>query len=233
MAKRIVPLEKFGVAKKLKLDISINRSRNSETTNIVEFWTSDDDDDVLLATQKAEENQLESDAPPNTQNKFTFKKFAAEALRATTSTQELFNDEMLRSHLPTNLTIEEIFGTDETNVFLPDTDCGKKTDLEVADINKAAPASTNWATETRRQLAQERQLKFLMERVDLLKKENTKLQRDLADSNNQASTKEGEVSMYNIDGDLLLHIIHSKRLVYYVTSSDKRASCSKLARSID
>ncbi|XP_017856637.1 PREDICTED: ATR-interacting protein mus304 [Drosophila arizonae] len=227
MAKRIVPIDKFGAAKKFKLDISINRGRTSETTNIVEFWTSDDDDDVLLATQKAEENQRKTDAQPSTQNEFTFKKFAAQALHATTSTQELFNDEMLRNRLSSNLTIEEIFGTDETNVFLPDTECGKKTHVEVADVNKAVDASTSQATETRRQLAQERQLKFLMERVDLLKKENAKLQRDLADSNNQASTKEGEVGLLRNELRQARKLLQASKVDRLTKAEDEKNECNE------
>ncbi|XP_017954633.1 ATR-interacting protein mus304 [Drosophila navojoa] len=226
MAKRIVPIDKFGAAKKLKLDISISRGRTRESTNVVEFWTSDDDDDVLFATQKAEETQRKTD-PPNTQNEFSFNNFAAQALHATTSTQELFNDEVLRSHLSTNLTIDEIFGTDETNVFLPNTECGKKTDIQVADINNAVDASTSRATETRRQLAQERQLKFLMERVDLLKKENAKLQRDLADSNNQANAKEGEVGLLRNELRQARKLLQASKVDRLTKAENGKSECNE------
>ncbi|TMW54808.1 hypothetical protein DOY81_000041 [Sarcophaga bullata] len=47
----------------------------------------------------------------------------------------------------------------------------------------------------RRQLASERQIKFLMEKVDILKKENSKLNNDLTEARTKATSKEGEASL--------------------------------------
>ena len=47
----------------------------------------------------------------------------------------------------------------------------------------------------RRQLASERQIKFLMEKVDVLKKENSKLNNDLTEAKTKATSKEGEASL--------------------------------------
>lgn len=201
MAKRLGPNDKFGHAKKIKLDVSVNRGRiSANTSRIYEFWASDDDDDVLLATQQAEEKQRQTDRVRSRESEVAFNDFVAEA-HGSTSTQEIFANELLGIDLPSSLNVEEIFGTDETFVFLPDAGRGQKTvlaEVETGTASKWTDGSSNLATETRRQLAQERQLKFLMERVDLLKKENEKLQKDLSESNNQASAKDGEVSKYNI-----------------------------------
>ncbi|KRF85486.1 ATR-interacting protein mus304 isoform X3 [Drosophila virilis] len=192
MAKRLGPNDKFGHAKKIKLDVSVNRGRISANTSIIsEFWASDDDDDVLLATQQAEEKQRQTDRVRSRESEFAFNDFVAED-HGSTSTQEIFANDL---HLPSSLNVEEIFGTDETFVFLPDARRGHNTvlaEVETGTASKWTGSSSNLATETRRQLAQERQLKFLMERVDVLKKENEKLQKDLSESNNQASAKDGE-----------------------------------------
>ncbi|EDW71167.1 ATR-interacting protein mus304 isoform X1 [Drosophila virilis] len=195
MAKRLGPNDKFGHAKKIKLDVSVNRGRISANTSIIsEFWASDDDDDVLLATQQAEEKQRQTDRVRSRESEFAFNDFVAED-HGSTSTQEIFANDL---HLPSSLNVEEIFGTDETFVFLPDARRGHNTvlaEVETGTASKWTGSSSNLATETRRQLAQERQLKFLMERVDVLKKENEKLQKDLSESNNQASAKDGEVGL--------------------------------------
>lgn len=189
MAKRFEPNNMFGAAKKLKLDISVNGGRfTSTSSNIVDFWDNDDDDVILLATQQAEEKQHQPDRNAGTE--INFSQFAPQ-VHGTTSTQQpaqLPMDDLHTMDLSTSWNIEEVFGTDETFVFLPDQ---KNAEEPVANPPESNISST---TGTRRQLAQERQLKFLMERVDALKKLNTKLKKDLSDSIDNAVTKDGEVS---------------------------------------
>lgn len=61
----------------------------------------------------------------------------------------------------------------------------------------------NAQSSARRQLASERQIKFLMEKVDALKKENTKISDELTESKSKIESKEGEVSLLR---DELRHI---------------------------
>lgn len=199
MAKRFEPINKYGTAKKLKLDVSVNRGRlKTPSPSIVDFWDNDDDDVILLATQLAEENQHRQER--NAGIEFNFSQFAPE-VHGTTSTQQLLvkssqglkspakfpMDNLCSVNLSRSWHAEEIFGTDETFVFLPDQ---QNSDHSIADAQEPNISSV---TATRRQLAHERQLKFLMERVDALKKLNAKLKKDLTDSTNNAVTKDGEV----------------------------------------
>ncbi|XP_073827496.1 mutagen-sensitive 304 [Musca autumnalis] len=54
---------------------------------------------------------------------------------------------------------------------------------------------TSGQSSARRQLASERQIKFLMEKVDALKKENLKISNELTESKSKIESKEGEVSL--------------------------------------
>lgn len=206
MAKRFEPINKFGAAKKLKLDVSVNGGRlTSTSSNIIDFWDNHDDDVILLATQQAEEKQHQPDR--NAGSEFNFSQFAPQ-VHGTTSTQQpaqLPMDDLNTMDLSTSWNIEEIFGTDETFVFLPDEKDAEEPVANVPEINISS------STGTRRQLAQERQLKFLMERVDALKKLNTKLKKDLSDSVNNAVTKDGEVSwLYSLK--IILYICLNEHL---------------------
>ncbi|XP_017854918.1 ATR-interacting protein mus304 [Drosophila busckii] len=193
MAKRFEPLSEFTRAKKPKLDVSVNRGRPSSPvrSNIVDFWASDDDDVILLATQQAEavaaETNLQSQAQPHENGVLiTESQFAVAVGRATTSTQVL---PVTATQCLENTVLEDIFGDDGADAF---SSAWKEIPLPTVSTKSTEPDPS---TANRRQLAQERQIKFLMERVDALKKDNTKLQKDLVESNDQTGIKTGEVSL--------------------------------------
>lgn len=215
MAKRFEPINNFGAAKKIKLDVSVNRGRlKTPSPTIVDFWDNDDDDVILLATQLAEEKQDRHERNPGIE--FNFSQFAPD-VHGTTSTQQLLvepshslkppaklpMDNLCSMNLSRSWNMEEVFGTDETFVFLPDQ---QNSEHPVAN---APESNSSCATTTRRQLAHERQLKFLMERVDALKKLNTKLMRDLTDSTNNGKTKDGEVGRLRYNLSLKSYYINS------------------------
>lgn len=69
--------------------------------------------------------------------------------------------------------------------------------MEFVLSQNTGPESTLPSSQSaaRRQLASERQIKFLMEKVDALKKENSKLSNDLNEAKEKISSKEGESSL--------------------------------------
>lgn len=69
--------------------------------------------------------------------------------------------------------------------------------VEFVLSQNTGPQSTLPTTQSaaRRQLASERQIKFLMEKVDTLKKENFKLNSELTEARTKAASKEGETSL--------------------------------------
>ncbi|XP_034474619.1 ATR-interacting protein mus304 isoform X2 [Drosophila innubila] len=199
MAKRFTSITKPN--KKLKLDVSVGAGHFcTNASNIADLWGSDDDDFILLATQIEEKNpRPPDDGSRHKDGKLSFSQFVPQA-NDNTSTQQ-FGEPMTTTSsqcpMPTSSSYQrpnrarddEMLMSNILSELVED-----QTDLVVDGIGQWTDYSTGQATANMRQLAQERQLKFLMERVDVLKKENTKLQKDIIDHNNQTLTKEGQLT---------------------------------------
>jgi len=195
MAKRFTSITKPN--KKIKLDVSVGAGHFcTNTSNVADLWGSDDDDFILLATQIEEKKQHPpDDGSRHKDGILSFSQFVPQA-NDNTSTQQQFGAQMTTNSsqcpMPTTSSYRRPDDDMLMNNILSEL-VEDQTDLGVDGNGQW----TGQAAANRRQLAQERQLKFLMERVDVLKKENTKLQKDIIDHNNQTLTKEGEVSLYN------------------------------------
>ncbi|EDW80221.1 uncharacterized protein Dwil_GK21090 [Drosophila willistoni] len=205
-SKRYSAMKNFARAKKPKLDISVSRGRPvspKRETNIgnstqasadlrkndidVDFWDDDDDDVILMATQLAEAAEAVRKTDENT---MTFTQFSP---KGGTSTQ---------GPSPPPPVIEKnclLVNSEDFEFEAP-----ILTFIAPSDANDPGPSNySQKTTEARRQLAQERQIKFLMERLDLIKKDNIKLKKELSDSNDVTKVKSGEVSLLR---DELRHV---------------------------
>ncbi|XP_061399386.1 ATR-interacting protein mus304 [Musca vetustissima] len=130
----------------------------------------DDDDDLMAAVEKEDPAPFKKPiAPPRPQKPVA---------TASKPRQTIEKPPSQKPPPTTNTESEDIFEirlTQSNN--LPDTSC--------ASVQSSA----------RRQLASERQIKFLMEKVDALKKENLKISNKLTESKSKIESKEGEVSL--------------------------------------
>uniref|UniRef100_A0A1I8MRC4 ATR-interacting protein mus304 n=1 Tax=Musca domestica TaxID=7370 RepID=A0A1I8MRC4_MUSDO len=128
----------------------------------------DEDDDLMAVVEKQDPTPFKKPLTPPPPSKS-----AASSSALTKSRQS----EKQPSQKPTNES-EDIFEIRLTQGnSLQDTSC--------ASVQSSA----------RRQLASERQIKFLMEKVDALKKENIKISNELSESKSKIESKEGEVSL--------------------------------------
>ncbi|KAH8284477.1 hypothetical protein KR044_004814, partial [Drosophila immigrans] len=80
-----------------------------------------------------------------------------------------------------------------------------------------------------RQQAQERQLKFLMERVDVLKKQNCKLQKDLFDHNNRTAVKDGEVSLLRNELRQARKLLQVSKIEKIMQAEEAEKDCNRKA----
>ncbi|SPP77033.1 ATR-interacting protein mus304 [Drosophila guanche] len=217
-SKRFGAMKDFARAKKPRLDVSVARasSRPSPPRNIIDFWD-DDDDVILMATQLAEaeieaEAKRKADATNITAVDITFSEFAP--VRGTTSTQQMFPPAAPPKQKTSSIDMDAIFGDDEDFDFLAmaltEDVPPPATPPPPQERAKAGPTTTSitiqqtktqiTATQTRQQ---EHQIKFLLDRIESLKKDNSKLQKDLGDSNERTEIKSGEVSLLR---DELRHV---------------------------
>ncbi|KNC31183.1 ATR-interacting protein mus304 [Lucilia cuprina] len=206
-----------------KATIVRNTSPIKSSTN--DFWDDDDDDVILLATQVAEAavaaekvhsqtKQQHYNGMNLTESDITFTEFAN---AATTSTQR-----PAVSEIPAPDILSQMFEDDDDDFELlaavqindpgvfkkpappPPTQKPKVTHQQASEDAMEFVLSQNTGPEStlptsqsvaRRQLASERQIKFLMEKVDVLKKENSKLSHDLSEAKTKMASKEGETSL--------------------------------------
>ncbi|CAD7000360.1 unnamed protein product [Ceratitis capitata] len=188
--------------------------RNNVNNN--NLWDDDDDDVILLATQVAESQVAIKSAANFTESDITFSEFAPH-VHATTSTQRMTITSVavkaINSAPPTieKHNLSELFADDDDFAELIDgATNGKEKNSNQAQNYGAENVfkkpvtplnGMNWQiSETqnvaaRRQVATERQVKVLTERLDALKAENTKLTKDLSESKAKIESKEGESSL--------------------------------------
>ncbi|XP_060644939.1 uncharacterized protein LOC132783645 [Drosophila nasuta] len=194
MARQFRPLLNNS-SKRQKLELGVQNSGDLFKSTIAEFWGSDDDDVILLATQQAEENQRQPDSPRQTENEFELRPFVSSTQqphrkRLSTSRQSpAYQPRHVASTSPEDETIK----FSNSSNFRPNKDNPLLPEVQHVQNEPTISNTSHWATS--RQVAQERQLKLLMERVDILQKENSKLQKDLLDHKSQTGTKDGEVKL--------------------------------------
>uniref|UniRef100_A0A1A9WAK1 ATR-interacting protein mus304 n=1 Tax=Glossina brevipalpis TaxID=37001 RepID=A0A1A9WAK1_9MUSC len=218
---------------KLDITVSKSRpvaSVNHQNPKNSVFWDDDDDDVILLATQQAEaavvaeKSELELTMP---ETEIIFKDFSNQASTSTqkplqngnifTQLLEDDDDKLLAVAAEDDV---EVFKKPTTSLLRPlqseGTQVNAKNQVVVAtkqseDLTEfvlsqttpsfaTLPASQSMA---RRQLASERQIKFLMEKVDALKNENSRLTKDLADNKGKLECQDGEASLLR---DELRHV---------------------------
>lgn len=213
-SKRFGPMKDFARAKKPRLDVSVTRAstRPSPPRNIMEFW--DDDDDVILMATQLAEAEIEAEerkkkAETENNSEITFTEFAP-MVHGTTSTQQILPPPAPPpAKKSTTLDMDAIFADDDDFDFLavtlmdseppklPDSKPStSKSKIETRTTNISIQQKTTTTTMTATQSRQqEHQIKFLMERIEALKRVNTRLEKDLGDSNEQNEIKSGEVDL--------------------------------------
>ncbi|XP_030384068.1 ATR-interacting protein mus304 [Scaptodrosophila lebanonensis] len=216
------------------------------------FWDDDDDDVILLATQKAEAAAGAGAGRPNqadgifSEIDMTFSDFAPKG-QGTTSTQQMF---AVPASKPLKNDMDIMFDDDDDFELLAVVE--KKVEVKLPEepppppvaipsTNKAEPAQSisvmsmqvltqstaapSQSTVARRQLAQERQMKFLMERVEALKQENVKLQKDLFDTKDRIESKDGEASLLRDELRHLRHQLEASKMEKLKIAESAKAEC--------
>ncbi|XP_075153488.1 mutagen-sensitive 304 [Haematobia irritans] len=114
--------------------------------------------------------------------------------------------------------------------------------LEFRLTQNTAPDSNNSFAATqqsaaRRQQASEKQIKFLMEKVDSLKKENSKISSELAESKSKIESKEGEVSLLRDELRHLKQQAQSLKMEKIFSTEAARGECqlkiAELAKKLE
>ncbi|XP_017135751.1 ATR-interacting protein mus304 [Drosophila miranda] len=246
-SKRFGAMKDFARAKKPRLDVSVTRasSRPSPPRSMADFWD-DDDDVILMATQIAEaeieaEAKRKAEATNVTVGDITFSEFAP--VRGTTSTQQMFPPAAPPKKKTSTIDMDAIFGDDEDFDFLAmalTEDVPRPEPLPQAKAPLVLKAGTSKSTTTSitvqqtmtqtnatQARQQEHQIKFLMDRIEGLKKDNSKLQKDLGDSNERTEAKSGEVSLLR---DELKHLrlqLHASKMEKLALADETNRDCNK------
>jgi len=213
-SKRFGAMKDFARAKKPRLDVSVTRgsTRPSPPRNNFDgvFWDDDDDDVILMATQLAEA-EIEAEERKRkavtevdiAHSDVTFSEFAPMG-QGSTSTQQMFPPPPPPQKKSTTLDMEAIFGDDDDFDFLAVTlidsepqkladskpSTSRITTSSISVQQKTTTTTTINATQSRQQ---EHQIKFLMERIEALKRDKAQLEKNLGDSNERKEIKSGEV----------------------------------------
>lgn len=212
-SKRFGPMKDFARAKKPRLDVSVTRAstRPSPPRSIMDFWD-EDDDVILMATQRAEaeieaeERKRRAGEEVEARNEITFSEFAP-MVQGSTSTQQMFPPPLPPpppAKKSTALDLEAIFADDDDFDFLAvtlmDSEPQKPVEVQPStssstriSIQQKTTTSTTTINSTQSR-QQEHQIKFLMDRIEALKRDKSKLEKDLGDSNERNEIRSGEVS---------------------------------------
>ncbi|KAH8368716.1 hypothetical protein KR084_008520 [Drosophila pseudotakahashii] len=245
-SKRFGPMKDFARAKKPRLDVSVTRgsTRPSPPRNNFEgiFWDDDDDDVILMATQlaeaeiEAEERKKKSGTEVEmAHSEVTFSEFAPTG-QGSTSTQQMFPPPPPAQKKSTSLDLEAIFGDDDDFDFLAvtliDSEPQKLADSKPSTsrmtsssitVQQKTTTSIN-ATQSRQQ---EHQLKFLMDRIEALKRDKAKLEKNLGDSNERIEIKSGEVTLLR---DELKHVrqqLQASKMEKLALADETNRDCNK------
>jgi len=213
MAKRFSAMKDFARCKKPRLDVSVTRgsARPSPPRNNFDGILWDDDDDVILMATQLAEAEIEAEERKKKggtevdigNSEVTFSEFAP-TFQGSTSTQQMFPPPPPPQKKPTSLDMDAIFADDDDFDFLavtlmdsepqkmpePKPSTSRITTSSISVQQKTTTTTTINATQSRQQ---EHQLKFLMDRIEALKRENAQLEKNLGDSKERNEIKSGEV----------------------------------------
>ncbi|XP_034100988.1 ATR-interacting protein mus304 [Drosophila albomicans] len=226
MARQFRPLLNNS-SKRQKLELGVQNSGDLFKSTIAEFWGSDDDDVILLATQQAEENQRQPDSPRQTENEFELRPFVSSTQqphrkRLSTSRQSpAYQPRHVASTSPEDETIK----FSNSSNFRPNKDNPLLPEVQHVQNEPTISNTSHWATS--RQVAQERQLKLLMERVDILQKENSKLQKDLLDHKSQTGTKDGEVKLLRYELQQARKLLQMSKMEKIIMAEEAKKDCNR------
>ncbi|KAH8328434.1 hypothetical protein KR067_009264 [Drosophila pandora] len=245
-SKRFGPMKDFARAKKPRLDVSVTRAstRPSPPRNIMEFW--DDDDDVILMATQLAEAEIEAEerkkkAVTENNSEMTFTEFAP-MVHGTTSTQQILPPPAPPpAKKSTTLDMDAIFADDDDFDFLavtlmdseppklPDSKPStSKSKIETRTTNISIQQKTTTTTMTATQSRQqEHQIKFLMDRIEALKRVNTRLEKDLGDSNEQNEIKSGEVSLLRDELKHLRQQLQATKMEKLALADETNRDCIK------
>ncbi|XP_017058979.1 ATR-interacting protein mus304 [Drosophila ficusphila] len=247
-SKRFGTMKDFARAKIPRLDVSVTRgsSRPSPPRNNFDgiFWDDDDDDVILMATQQAEaeleaeerkkRTGLDVDIGPS---QVTFSEFAPMG-QGSTSTQQMFPPPPPPQKKSTSLDMDAIFGDDDDFDFLavtlidtepqklpePKPSTSRTISSNISIQQKTTTTTTINATQSRQQ---EHQIKFLMERIEGLKRDKAKLEKNLGECNERNVVKSGEVSLLR---DELKHVrqqLQASKMEKLALADETNRDCNK------
>ncbi|KAH8239515.1 hypothetical protein KR032_005099 [Drosophila birchii] len=251
-SKRYGPMKDLARAKKPRLDVSVTRAstRPSPPRSIMDFWD-DDDDVILMATQRAEaEIEAEErkrragggdvEAPSNIRSEITFSEFAP-MVQGCTSTQQMFPPPQPPpppAKKTNALDLEAIFADDDDFDFLavtlmdsepqkpveqvqPSTSSGSRMSIHQKTSNSTTTINF---TQSRQQ---EHQIKFLMDRIEALKRDKSKLEKDLGDSNERNEIRSGEVSLLRDELKHLRQQLQVSKMEKLALADETNRDCNK------
>ncbi|KAH8376506.1 hypothetical protein KR200_006871 [Drosophila serrata] len=245
-SKRFGPMKDLARAKKPRLDVSVTRAstRPSPPRSIMDFWD-DDDDVILMATQRAEaeieaeerKRRGEVEAPSNIRSEITFSEFAPTA-QGCTSTQQMFPPPPPPAKKSNVLDLDDIFADDDDFDFLavtlmdsepqkpveqvqPSTSSGSRISIH----QKTTTSTTTMNFTQSRQ--QEHQIKFLMDRIEALKRDKSKLEKDLGDSNERNEIRSGEVSLLRDELKHLRQQLQVSKMEKLALADETNRDCNK------
>ncbi|KAH8296096.1 hypothetical protein KR054_001708 [Drosophila jambulina] len=246
-AKRFGAMKDLAKAKKPRLDVSVTRAstRSSPPRSIMDFWD-DDDDVILMATQRAEA-EIEAEerkrrAGGAVPNEITFSEFAP-TVQGCTSTQQMFPPPQPPAPAPAKksnaLDLEEIFADDDDFDFLavtlmdsepqklpvepvqPSTSSGSR--INIQQKTSSTTTTINF-TQSRQQ---EHQIKFLMDRIEALKRDKSKLEKDLGESNERSEIRSGEVSLLRDELKHLRQQLQVSKMEKLALADETNRDCNK------
>nr|ACI96466.1 mutagen-sensitive 304 [Drosophila melanogaster] len=247
MAKRFSAMKDFARCKKPRLDVSVTRgsARPSPPRNNFDGILWDDDDDVILMATQLAEAEIEAEERKKKggtevdigNSEVTFSEFAP-TFQGSTSTQQMFPPPPPPQKKPTSLDMDAIFADDDDFDFLavtlmdsepqkmpePKPSTSRITTSSISVQQKTTTTTTINATQSRQQ---EHQLKFLMDRIEALKRENAQLEKNLGDSKERNEIKSGEVSLLRDELKHLRQQLQASKMEKLALADETNRDCNK------
>ncbi|EDW94637.1 ATR-interacting protein mus304 [Drosophila yakuba] len=248
-SKRFSAMKDFARSKKPRLDVSVTRgsARPSPPRNNFDGILWDDDDDVILMATQLAEAEIEAEERKKKggtevdiigHSEVTFSEFAP-TFQGSTSTQQMFPPPPPPQKKATSLDMDAIFGDDDDFDFLavtlidsepqklpapePKPSTSKITTSSISVQQKKTTMTIN-ATQSRQQ---EHQLKFLMDRIEALKRDNAQLEKNLGDSKERNEIKSGEVSLLRDELKHLRQQLQASKMEKLALADETNRDCNK------
>ncbi|XP_039487735.1 ATR-interacting protein mus304 [Drosophila santomea] len=246
-SKRFSAMKDFARSKKPRLDVSVTRgsARPSPPRNNFDGILWDDDDDVILMATQLAEAEIEAEERKKKggtevdiigHSEVTFSEFAP-TFQGSTSTQQMFPPPPPPQKKTTSLDMDAIFGDDDDFDFLavtlidsepqkmpaPEPSTSKITTSSISVQQKTTTMTIN-ATQSRQQ---EHQLKFLMDRIEALKRDNAQMEKNLGDSKERNEIKSGEVSLLRDELKHLRQQLQASKMEKLALADETNRDCNK------